>query len=164
MKYFVLFIFLLTSCESYLYNDYKIINFESKDKKSKRSTSYKERYSVKKGDNLFSISRKFRISIQEIIKVNKIKEPYKIYPKQLIYLPLMQTHKVKKGDTLYSISRNYGTNVFSLAKLNNILNVNNISIGENLIIPKKNEKKISQEIKKKWNREYVKKKKENFKK
>ena len=163
MRYLVLLIFLLTSCESYLYNDYKIINFDSRDRKSKKDIPYKDRYLVKKGDNLYSISRKFTIPIQEIIKVNKIKEPYKIYPKQVIYLPFLQTHKIKKGDTLYSISRNYGTNVFSLAKLNNILNVNNIPIGENLKIPKKNEKLVNPKIKKKWNREYVNKKKKSLK-
>ena len=166
MRYLVLFILLITSCESYLYDDYKIISLESRDGKSKNNISYKERYLVKKGDNLYSISRKFTIPIQEIIKVNKIKEPYKIYPNQVIYLPLLQTHRIKKGDTLYSISRSYGTNVFSLAKLNNILNVNNISIGEKLVIPNRNEKnnkKVSPKSKKKWNREYVNRKKQVLK-
>ena len=156
MRYFVLFIFLLSSCESYLYNDYKIIYPESRDKKSKKKIAYKDRYIVRKGDNLYSISRKFTIPIQEIIKLNKIKEPYRIYPKQVIYLPFLHAHKIIKGDTLYSISRNYGTNVFSLAKLNNIFDVNNISVGQNLLIPK-NKKTLSPKKKKNWNREYAKK-------
>ena len=64
------FFFLLMSCESYLYDDYKIIDYK---RKLSRDYTYKDNlYKVRKGDNLFSISRRFNISIQELIKVNKI--------------------------------------------------------------------------------------------
>ena len=62
------------SCESYLYDDYKIIDY-----KGKVDSDYNQKdnqYKVKKGDNLFSISRQFNISIQELIKVNKILTKY----------------------------------------------------------------------------------------
>merc|ERR1712023_303719 len=97
-------------------------------------------YKVKKGDNLFSISRGFNVSIQELIKVNKIQEPYKIFPNQSIFIPQNKMHIVVKGETLYSISRYYETTVFTLAKYNNIKNVNNIKVGKELIIPKRIEK------------------------
>ena len=74
------------SCESYLYDDYKIIDY-----KGKVDSDYNQKdnqYKVKKGDNLFSISRQFNISIQELIKVNKIQEPYKIFPNQSIFIPI----------------------------------------------------------------------------
>ncbi len=159
MRYLVLFLFFLVGCESYLYDDYKIIDLGGRDTKTKRTIFNKNSYVVKKGDNLYSISKKFKIPIQEIIRVNQIKEPYKIYPKQNIFLPFLKTYKVKKGDTLYSISRSYGTNVFSLAKLNNILNVNNITIGKDLKIPENNKPKTVLKQKKQWNIEFVNKKK-----
>ena len=139
MKSLHIFLFLMVmSCESYLYNDYKIIDYKGK---VSRDYAFKDKlYKVRKGDNLFSISRRFNISIQELIKVNKIQEPYKIFPNQSILIPLNQMHKVVKGETLYSISRYYETTVFTLATYNNIKNVNNIKVGKELIIPKRIEK------------------------
>ena len=122
----LVFLFLIASCETYLYDDYKIIDYKRKIRAD--GTLKNDKYNVKKGDNLFSISRKFNISIQELIKANKIREPYKIYPNQSIFIPLNKTHKVGKGETLYSISRYYETPVFTLAKYNNIRNVNYIKL------------------------------------
>ena len=157
---FIIFFFLAMSCESYLYDDYKIIDY---NRKLSRDYTYKDNlYKVKKGDNLFSISRRFNISIQELIKFNKIQEPYKIFPNQSIFIPINQKHKVVKGETLYSISRYYETTVFTLAKYNNIKNVNNIEVGKELIIPKRSEK-IKKIKKKKWDSKFKKKKIENNK-
>ena len=159
MKNLHIFLFLLIiSCESYLYNDYKIIDY--KRKINRDYTLKKNIYEVRKGDNLFSISRRFNIPIQELIKVNKIQEPYKIFPKQSIIIPLNKMHKVVKGETLYSISRYYETTVFALAKYNNIKNVNNIKVGKDLIIPKRS-KKINKIKKEKWDSDF---KKKNIKK
>ena len=133
---YMFFFFLVMGCESYLYDDYKIIDY--KRKVGIAIILHKDNlYKVKKGDNLFSISRRFNISIQELIKVNKIQEPYKIFPNQSIFIPQNKMHIVVKGETLYSISRYYETTVFTLAKYNNIKNVNNIKVGKELIIPKK---------------------------
>ena len=152
-KLYMFFLFFVMSCESYLYDDYKIIDYK---KKVSRDYNQKDNlYKVRKGDNLFSISRRFNISIQELIKVNKIQEPYKIFPNQSIFIPLNQMHVVVKGETLYSISRYYETTVFTLAKYNNIKNVNNINVGKELIIPKKNKKKKLK--KKKWDSNFKKK-------
>ena len=159
-KVYIFFYLLIVSCESYLYDDYKIIDY-----KKKLSHDYINKdnlYKVRKGDNLFSISRRFNISIQELIKVNKIQEPYKIFPNQSIFIPLNQMHKIVKGETLYSISRYYETTVFTLAKYNNIKNINNIKVGKELIIPKRSEK-IKKIETKKWDSNFKKKKIENSK-
>jgi len=159
-KVYIFFYLLIVSCESYLYDDYKIIDY-----KKKLSHDYINKdnlYKVRKGDNLFSISRRFNISIQELIKVNKIREPYKIFPNQSIFVPQNQMHTVVKGETLYSISRYYETTVFTLAKYNNIKNVNNIKVGKELIIPKRSEK-IKKIKSKKWDSDFKKKQIENKK-
>ena len=158
-KVYIFFYLLIVSCESYLYDDYKIIDY--KRKVSRDYTNKDNLYKVRKGDNLFSISRRFNISIQELIKVNKIQEPYKIFPNQSIFIPLNQMHKIVKGETLYSISRYYETTVFTLAKYNNIKNINNIKVGKELIIPKKSEK--IKKIKKKWDSNFKKEKIDNSK-
>ena len=157
---YMLFLFFVMSCETFLYDDYKIIDY--KRKVDNRYIQKDNLYKVKKGDNLFSISRRFNISIQELIKVNKIQEPYKIFPNQSIFIPKNKKHIVVKGETLYSISRYYETTVFTLAKYNNIKNVNNIKVGKELIIPKRSEK-IKKIKNKKWDSKFKKKKIENRK-
>ena len=54
-------------------------------------------YKVIKGDNLYSISKKFNIPIQKIIKSNKIESPFKIFPNQKIFLPRNKSLYSKKG-------------------------------------------------------------------
>ena len=95
-------------------------------------------YSVlqcKKGDNLYSISRKFNIPIQKIIKSNKIKSPFKIFPNQKIFLPSNKVYSVIKGDTLYSISRKFKTDLYSLSVLNKLDNINQIKVNQKILIP-----------------------------
>ena len=125
MKLILLILFLLSSCESLIYSNYKIIN----NKKLNLNT-----YEVRRGDNLYSISRKLNLSISSLIKLNKIAPPYKIFPKQNLILPKKSFHKVKKGETLYSISRRYKTDVYSISKLNNLKNINSINEGQALKI------------------------------
>ena len=57
----------------------------------KTFTEPKEIYLVKKGENLYSISRKLNIDIFNLIEINNLKSPYKIFPNQLLKLPDHQT-------------------------------------------------------------------------
>ncbi len=154
MRLLILFIILSVGCESYIYDDYKIVDFKKKNKE-KNNRSKNKFYLVKKGDNLYSISRNFKTPIKDLIKVNNISEPYKIFPGQRISLPFNKTHKIKKGETLFSISRQYETNIYTLSKLNSIKNIDSVFVGQKLIIPrqiiliKKNKKK---KIEKKYNK------------
>tara|TARA_B100001027_G_scaffold65026_1_gene44119 strand:+ start:1782 stop:2618 length:837 start_codon:yes stop_codon:yes gene_type:complete len=121
-----LIIFLLSSCEKLIYGEYKIYNKEKSEKNV---------YIIKKGDNLYSISKKFNFSLKELIYLNEIKSPYKIYPKQKLLLPKKKVYTVKRGDTLYSISRLYKTDLFELSRRNNIRNPNSIEHGQKIIVP-----------------------------
>ena len=53
----------------------------------KTFTEPKEIYLVKKGENLYSISRKLNIDIFNLIEINNLKSPYKIFPNQSLKLP-----------------------------------------------------------------------------
>ena len=121
-------LFTLFNCESFFFEEYKIIE----TKILKNNDKF---YKVKKGDNLYSISKKFNIQIQKIIKYNKIKSPFKIYPKQKIILPKNKIYIVKKGDTLYSISRKFKTDVFYLSNFNKLDNINQIKVNQKILIP-----------------------------
>ena len=72
----ILLIFLIISSCSTISNFYE-----------KTFTEPKEIYLVKKGENLYSISRKLNIDIFNLIEINNLKSPYKIFPNQLLKLP-----------------------------------------------------------------------------
>ena len=75
----------------------------------KKVTQY---YNVKKGDNLYSISRKFNIPIQKIINLIKLNRLLKFFLIKKFFLPSNKVYSVIKGDTLYSISRKFKTDLF----------------------------------------------------
>ena len=58
----------------------------------KTFTEPKEIYLVKKGENLYLISRKLNIDIFSLIEINNLKSPYKIFPNQSLKLP---DHKIQ---------------------------------------------------------------------
>lgn len=134
IKYIILIIFciILNSCERLIYGDYKIIDYFQSDNKISNNI-----YKVQGGDNLYSISKKKKVSLKKLIEINKIAYPYKIYKNQIIFIPQKERHIVIKGETLYSISRKYNVNQYSLSKINNIAENNIIFIGQKLIIPYK---------------------------
>ena len=153
MRYIVLILFFCYGCESLIYSDYKII-------KRKQNTTLSS-YNVRSGDNLYSISKSLNVSISTLIQLNKIKAPYKIFPKQKIIYPKESLHKVKKGETLYSISRLYKTDVYTISKLNKIKNIDSISEGQSLKIYSKiwsNNSKLIKEKKRKEKKKIKKKK------
>ena len=129
LKVFLL-IFFLNSCEQIFYGSYKIIDTDTSE-----VTNKKNFYTVKKGDNLYDISKKMSLSINDLIKINNISPPFKIHPNQIIYLPPKNYHIVRRNETLYSISRRYDVDRFQLSRVNKLKSENKIVIGQKLIIP-----------------------------
>jgi len=92
------------------------------------SCSSSKFYTVKKGDSLYTISKKKKISITELKKINNL-DSNNIYPGQKLYLKPPRTktskesyHIVQSGDTLYGISQKYGVSIAELKKINNLKN------------------------------------------
>ncbi|WP_421783576.1 peptidoglycan DD-metalloendopeptidase family protein [Kiloniella litopenaei] len=92
-------------------------------------------YTVNRGDTVYSISRKRRVSIRELIILNRLSPPYKLLVGQIIKLPVSKEHVVIAGDTLYSISRRYGVETTALVKLNKINPPYALYIGQRLNLP-----------------------------
>lgn len=95
-------------------------------------------YVVKKGDSLWSISRKFNIDINDLIELNNLKD-LTLQINQSILVPKQQEnietdlYIVKKGDTLWSISNKLNIPVQTLKELNN-LNSNLLKVNQQLKI------------------------------
>ena len=91
-------------------------------------------YVVEKGDTLYSIAKKFDISINKLKEYNNLNSNLlNVGQKLLIPIGGDTTYVVKAGDTLYSISREFNISVDKLKQLNNLSN-NNLSIGQILIV------------------------------
>lgn len=94
-------------------------------------------YTVVKGDSLWSIAKRYGISVDDLIKLNdltdinlKIGDVLKV-PNTEINI---KTYTVKSGDSLWSIAKANNITVDQLKEANN-LNSNLLSIGQTLIIP-----------------------------
>ncbi len=110
-------------------------------------------YTVKKGDNLYSIARANNVDVDTIIRDNNLSntnlnigQVLKIRTNNEVieecfgsdYTPPVDTstttYTVKKGDSLYTIANRYNTSVDNIKSLNNLV-TNNLSIGQVLKIP-----------------------------
>ena len=110
-------------------------------------------YTVQKGDNLYSIARKYGLTVEEIVKDNNLNSnnlsigqnlKIRTTPNNGViieecfgedYTPPSSsiTYVVKKGDSLYSIAKKYNTSVDNIKRKNNLTS-NSLSIGQVLKI------------------------------
>lgn len=96
-----------------------------------------EYYTVKKGDTLYSIARKFGTTVEKLKDINNLSSNIlSIGQKLLVADKLINEgeYVVQKGDTLYGIAKKYNTTVAKIKELNN-LSSDVLSIGQKLQIP-----------------------------
>ena len=135
------------------------IKIPEKKEREKAKSSEQEvkqfKHIVKTGETLYSISRIFDVSVNDIKTANPtLTENLKVG--QEIIIPgngtlqgskngatntiqeqeTVETHKVTAGETLYSISKNYGVNTDEVKRLNPTLQ-ETLTIGQILVIPAK---------------------------
>lgn len=113
------------------------------------------KYKVEKGDTLYSISKKYQITLAELRTANNLSENDVIKVGQTLVIPtadisnaaaLSSNNKntntsiktkeyvVKKGDTLYGIAKNCNMSVAELLSINNLDNKSVIKIGQKIKI------------------------------
>ena len=104
-------------------------------------------YTVRAGDTLSGIAKKYGTTYQALASYNGISNPNKISTGQKIKIPGAGSsgsasvgsgdtvYTVKAGDTLSGIASKYGTTYQTLASYNGISNPNKISVGQKIKIP-----------------------------
>ena len=119
---------------------------------------------VSKGDTLYSLARKHKLTTRGLIDHNNLTPPYTIYPGNVLKIPVSRkTHVVQSGENLTFISRDYNISLSELANVNNVARNYKVRTGEILVLPfnaetessaaptnivKKTKKKISSAVKK----------------
>ena len=96
-------------------------------------------YTVKSGDTLYSIAKKYGITVDKLKDLNNLKNNMISVNQKLLVNDQKKdqttnAYVVEKGDTLYSIAKKYSTTVSKIKELNN-LKSDTLSIGQELIIP-----------------------------
>ncbi|MFQ6611966.1 MAG: LysM peptidoglycan-binding domain-containing protein [Fidelibacterota bacterium] len=109
-------------------------------------------HKVRKGESLWTISKKYRVSIHDLAAVNKIRNRHQIRMGQKLTIPISGTnlasmpapsalrgyskfvYQVKKGDTLGHIAENYGTRASSIRKWNGLRYGDYIYPGQKLVL------------------------------
>ncbi len=115
-------------------------------------------YVVQAGDTLFSIAKRYSVSVNDLATANGLLNPDLIYVGQRLKIPVAGTivptaaprasatpspsttatkhlYIVQSGDTLFRIALKFGTSVQALATANHLNNVALIYVGQQLIMP-----------------------------
>ncbi|MCL4393604.1 MAG: LysM peptidoglycan-binding domain-containing protein [Chloroflexi bacterium] len=106
-------------------------------------------YTVKRGDWIFAIARRYGITVPELLAVNPGVNANLIYPGLVLNIPSStssgtnppaagssSTYTVQNGDTLFTIAVQFHTSTYALQIANHLANPNFIYPGQSLIIPK----------------------------
>jgi len=99
-------------------------------------------YIVQEGDTLSTIARRFRVSVQDLIQANGIKNPDLLSAGVQLTIPglegfqgVLTTVPVPFGETLQSLSRKYRLPVSVLARLNHLTSPAELYVGYSLVLP-----------------------------
>lgn len=93
-------------------------------------------YTVKKGDTLTVIAKKYGTSVDALVNLNNIKNKNIISIGQKLKIPGTSSkttyHTVKKGDTVSALAKRYGSTVNQIKNWNKLKDVNLIVVGQKL--------------------------------
>jgi murein DD-endopeptidase MepM/ murein hydrolase activator NlpD len=95
-------------------------------------------HKVRSGESVYAISRKYKVSIRDVIALNNLEPPYTLNIGDNIRVPRAlgpRVHVVQKGDALFLIAQKYNVSVSALAKINRVRAPYRIHVGQKLVLP-----------------------------
>lgn len=138
----------------------QIVSEESQIRsESKKEFRAAQKYTVQQGETLYSLSKRFEITIDELYNANSGLKEKGLQARQILNIPASGTvfekteslahtnnqianptqtihHLVRKGETLFGLAKQYGVSVEKLKKDNENMLKNGLQIGQTLIINK----------------------------
>lgn len=118
-------------------------------------------HTIQKGENLYSIASMYKVSKEDIIKLNPGSDRV-IFTGKALKIPqkLVQSeddifYTIKPGDTLYRLSVTYKVSTQSIMRANPGLSAQNFRSGQVIRIPKTSEQDLKQEIVKRQQEEQI---------
>lgn len=94
---------------------------------------------VRTGENLWTISTMYGVSIQTIVKLNGLPSASAIVPGLALYLPdnmlPVRTYQIKAGDHIWSLAQLFNTDISMIIAANPKINPNQLFIGQIINIP-----------------------------
>lgn len=114
-------------------------------------------YTVKSGDNLYDIARRYNTTVSELVEYNGLASTSLSVGQRLLIPtvvieeveeiePSYDTYIVQSGDNLYSIAGRYNTSVNELMDINN-LSTNLLSLGQKILVPKSDAEELTYTVK-----------------
>jgi len=119
-----------------------------------------ERYTVKMGDSLYTISKSYGISVEALKKANGLEGDH-LKPRQMLiipnpkkkpafqtahkrYTPETKYHIVQQGESLYGISKKTGLSVDEIKRVNH-LQTDQLQAGQRLLLRKQLEDRVEED-------------------
>ena len=108
-------------------------------------------YTVRRGDSLSKIARKYNVKQQELVALNNLRSRHRIRAGQVLVLPdepgarapvavarvkppADGIYRVRRGDTISRIAARFGLTEASLVALNGLRNRHQIGVGQRLLV------------------------------
>lgn len=103
-------------------------------------------YTIRSGDTLFALARRFNTTVEAIIAINPGINPNRLQVGQRICIPGAATpptptcpngffHVIRPGDTFFGLSQQFGISVEAIIRANPGVDPNRLQIGQRICIP-----------------------------
>lgn len=92
-------------------------------------------HNITSGDTLWSISKRYNLTMRDIIGYNDLRAPFALRAGQRLRLPPPREYKVQSGDTLYAVSRIFDVSMTDLVRMNHLSAPYVIQPGQVLTLP-----------------------------
>ncbi|MFW6006886.1 MAG: LysM peptidoglycan-binding domain-containing protein [Bacillota bacterium] len=102
-------------------------------------------YTVKPGDTLYGIARRFQISLDDLQEANPFVEPETLQTGEVICIPVAtppvecpegaREYTIKAGDTFYSLAARFNTSVAEIQRLNPDIDPDALLVDQKICIP-----------------------------
>lgn len=102
-------------------------------------------YTIRPGDTLFSIARRFNVSLDDLIEANPGIDPQRLQIGQVICIPVAVppvacppgtfSYTIQPGDTFFRLARHFNVSVDAIIRANPNVNPEALLVGQRVCIP-----------------------------